>query len=157
MTQAYWILATLLGHWRRHPMNFATLVIGLAIATALWSGVQALNSQARQSYDRAAAVFGNAGARSIVSARGALFSQDHFLALRRAGFKVSPVLEGTVRIGGKAFRLIGIEPLTIPEGTLLGAVQGTRAARAFPEAAVADGCLAGDAQRSRRGAADRRS
>ena len=125
MTQAYCILATLLGHWRRHPMNFATLVIGLAIATALWSGVQALNIQARQSYDRAAAVFGNAGARSIVSVRGALFSQDHFVTLRRAGFKVSPVLEGTVRIGGKAFRLIGIEPLTIPEGTTLGAVQGT--------------------------------
>ncbi len=125
MTQAYWILATLLGHWRRHPMNFATLVIGLAIATALWSGVQALNTQARQSYDRAAAVFGNAGARSIVSARGALFTQDHFLALRRAGFKVSPVLEGTVRVGGKAFRLIGIEPLTIPEGTLSGAVEGS--------------------------------
>jgi putative ABC transport system permease protein len=125
VTQAYWILVTLLGHWRRHPMNFATLVIGLAIATALWSGVQALNTQARQSYDRAAAVFGNAGGRSIVSARGALFTQDHFLALRRAGFKVSPVLEGTVRIGGKAFRLIGIEPLTIPEGTSLGAVQGT--------------------------------
>lgn len=125
MTQAYWILATLLGHWRRHPMNFATLVIGLAIATALWSGVQALNAQARTSYDRAAAVFGNAGARSIVSARGALFSQDHFLSLRRAGFKVSPVIEGTVRVGGSAFRLIGIEPLTIPEGTQLGAVQGS--------------------------------
>jgi putative ABC transport system permease protein len=124
-TRAYWILATLLGHWRRHPMNFATLVIGLAIATALWSGVQALNTQARQSYDRAAAVFGNAGARSIVSARGTLFTQDYFLALRRAGFKVSPVLEGTVHIGGKAFRLIGIEPLTIPAGTSLGAVQGT--------------------------------
>ncbi len=126
MIQAYWILATLLGHWRRHPMNFATLVIGLAIATALWSGVQALNSQARQSYDRAAAVFGNAGARSIVSApRRPFHPGPVFLALRRAGFKVSPVLEGTVHVGGKAFRLIGIEPLTIPAGTSLGAVQGT--------------------------------
>ncbi len=54
------------------------------------------------------------------------------------------MLEGTVRIGGKAFRLIGIEPLTIPEGTSLGAVQGSERSRAFPEAAVADGCLAGD-------------
>jgi putative ABC transport system permease protein len=125
VTQAYWILATLLGHWRRHPMNLATLLIGLAIATALWSGVQALNAQARQSYDRAAAVFGNAGARSIVSARGALFSQEHFLALRRAGFKASPVIEGTVRVGGKAFRVIGIEPLTIPAGTLSSAVEGS--------------------------------
>ncbi len=125
MTQAFWILVTLAGHWRRHPLNFVTLVTGLAIATALWSGVQALNAQARQSYDRAASVLGGAGAQSFASARGVLLSQDHFVTLRRAGFKVSPVLEGTVRVGGSAFRLIGIEPLTVPQGTQLGAVQGS--------------------------------
>ena len=67
---------TLMSHWRRHPANLATLFIGLAIATALWSGVQALNEQARRSYDRAAAVFGTGGTRSLVSTRGGLFSQD---------------------------------------------------------------------------------
>jgi len=36
-------------------MQLATLLIGLISATALWSGVQALNLQARNSYDRAAA------------------------------------------------------------------------------------------------------
>ena len=39
-------------------MQLATLLIGLISATALWSGVQALNQQARTSYDRAAATFG---------------------------------------------------------------------------------------------------
>ena len=39
-------------------MQLATLLIGLISATALWSGVQALNQQARDSYDRAAATFG---------------------------------------------------------------------------------------------------
>ena len=39
-------------------MQLATLLIGLISATALWSGVQALNQQARSSYDRAAATFG---------------------------------------------------------------------------------------------------
>jgi len=38
-------------------MQLATLLIGLISATALWSGVQALNAQARSSYDRAAATF----------------------------------------------------------------------------------------------------
>ena len=47
MSRAIWILAVLLSHWRRHPMQFATLLIGLISATALWSGVQALNQQAR--------------------------------------------------------------------------------------------------------------
>ena len=40
-------------------MQFATLLIGLVSAIALWSGVQALNQQARTSYDRAAAAFGD--------------------------------------------------------------------------------------------------
>ncbi|MGC2083021.1 MAG: hypothetical protein WA702_06610, partial [Bradyrhizobium sp.] len=60
MSRVLWILAVLLSHWRRHPMQLATLLIGLISATALWSGVQALNQQARNSYDRAAAIFGGA-------------------------------------------------------------------------------------------------
>ncbi len=43
MRRALWILAVLLSHWRRHKMQLATLLIGLISATALWSGVQALN------------------------------------------------------------------------------------------------------------------
>jgi putative ABC transport system permease protein len=118
--QAFWIFATLLSHWRRHPMNFATLVIGLAVATALWSGVQALNQQARTSYDRAAAVFGEAGASSIVSAKGLFVAQETYVALRRAGWKVSPVLEGTVRIGAASYRLIGVDPLTVSKASPVG-------------------------------------
>jgi putative ABC transport system permease protein len=114
MIQGVWTFRTLLGHWRRHPLNLATLLIGLAIATALWSGVQALNQQARTSYDRAAAVLGPRGTAAIVPARGAFFPEEQFVALRRAGFDVSPVLEGTVKLGGVAYRLIGIEPLTLP-------------------------------------------
>src|ERR1700744_5412578 len=66
MTRILWILAVLLSHWRRHPMQLATLLIGLISATALWSGVPALNQQARSSYDRAAAAFG--GVRTAVLA-----------------------------------------------------------------------------------------
>ena len=47
MSRALFTLKVLLSHWSRHPMQLATLVVGLAAATALWSGVQALNVQAR--------------------------------------------------------------------------------------------------------------
>src|SRR6476659_7605662 len=80
-------------------MQLATLLIGLISATALWSGVQALNQQARNSYDRAAATFG--GTRTAMLAS-------------RAGWPVSPVLEGRIQIGGRSFRLLGIEPVTLP-------------------------------------------
>jgi putative ABC transport system permease protein len=95
-------------------MQLATLLIGLISATALWSGVQALNQQARTSYDRAAAVFGGARTAMLVGRDSATFPQQLFVDLRRAGWPVSPVLEGRVQIGGRSFRLLGIEPVTIP-------------------------------------------
>jgi putative ABC transport system permease protein len=115
MTRAIWTLAVLLSHWRRHPMQLATLLIGLISATALWSGVQALNQQARDSYDRAAATFGGARTATLVGRNGATFPQQLFVDLRRAGWPVSPVLEGRVQIGGRSFRLLGIEPVTLPK------------------------------------------
>src|SRR5438309_5514831 len=95
-------------------MQFATLLVGLISATALWSGVQALNQQARLSYDRAAAALGGARTAMLVSRDGTSFPQQLFVDLRRAGWPVSPVLEGRVQIGGRSFRLLGIEPVTLP-------------------------------------------
>jgi putative ABC transport system permease protein len=112
--RALWTLAVLLSHWRRHPMQLATLLIGLISATALWSGVQALNQQARTSYDRAAATFGGTRSAMLVARSGASFPQQLFVDLRRAGWPVSPVLEGRIQIEGRSFRLLGIEPVTLP-------------------------------------------
>jgi putative ABC transport system permease protein len=114
MTRAIWTLAVLLSHWRRHPMQLATLLIGLISATALWSGVQALNQQARNSYDRAAAVFGGARTPMLVAPGGGTFPQALFVKLRRAGWPVSPALEGRIQIDGRSYRLLGIEPVTLP-------------------------------------------
>jgi putative ABC transport system permease protein len=95
-------------------MQLATLLIGLIAATALWSGVQAINQQARNAYDRAAATFGGARTATLVARDGATFPQELFVELRRAGWPVSPVLEGRVQISGRSFRLLGIEPVTLP-------------------------------------------
>ena len=83
MSRAVWTLAVLLSHWRRHPMQLATLLIGLISATALWSGVQALNQQARESYDRAAAIFGGTRTPMLVARNGGTFPQALFVKLRR--------------------------------------------------------------------------
>lgn len=117
MTRAAWVLAVLLSHWRRHPMQLATLLVGLIAATALWSGVQALNQQARVSYDRAAALFGGARTAMLIDPAHATFSQAAFVDLRRAGWPVSPVLEDRVQVNGRSVRLLGIEPVTMPTET----------------------------------------
>lgn len=95
-------------------MQLATLLVGLVAATALWSGVQALNQQARASYDRAAATLGGVRTATLVHRDADSFSQQLFVDLRRAGWPVSPMLEGRVQIGGRAFRLLGVEPVTLP-------------------------------------------
>src|SRR5262249_32619921 len=45
---------------------------------------------------------------------GGTVPQALFAKLRRAGWPVSPVLEGRVQIDGHAYRLLGIEPVTLP-------------------------------------------
>jgi len=63
-------LSALLSHWWRNPLQLFTLLAGLALATALWSGVQAVNMEARASYDSAAATLGEAGYDQLVSRNG---------------------------------------------------------------------------------------
>lgn len=116
MTRPFWILVGLLSHWKRHRMQLATLLVGLISATALWSGVQALNQQARNSYDRAAATFGGGNTAMLVGRDSPAFPQQLFVDLRRANWPVSPVVEGRVLIGGRSSRLLGIEPVSLPPG-----------------------------------------
>lgn len=102
----------LLSHWWRNPMQLAMLLLGLSLATALWSGVQSINAEARASYARAATAIGQDGLARLVSTDGALIPDADYVALRRAGWMVSPVIEG--RIPELNLRIIGIEPLTLP-------------------------------------------
>ncbi|MDK1389685.1 FtsX-like permease family protein [Sinorhizobium sp. 8-89] len=113
-----WTAATaLLSHWRQRPLQLGALLSGLALATALWSGVQAINAEARASYARAAAVLDQNGLANLVSPNGLAIPESAFVRLRRAGWNVSPVLEGEYRFGATRLRVIGIEPLTMPAET----------------------------------------
>ena len=106
------ILQALASHWWRNPLQLFTLLAGLALATALWSGVQAINAEARASYDAAAAVLGEGQFAQLTTRDGSAIGQDTYIALRRAGWAVSPVIEGRMQ----GVRLIGLEPLTAPAG-----------------------------------------
>ena len=107
-------LLALASHWRRHPVQLATLLIGLALATGLWTGVQAINAEARASYDEAASVLGQDRLDRLRRTDGAPLQSETFVGLRRAGWLVSPVVEGDLRAGGVRLRVLGIDPLTTP-------------------------------------------
>ena len=106
------VFRALWGHWRCNLLQLFTLIAGLALATALWSGVQGINTEARASYNAAAATLGDGTFAQLVAPQGKKIDVADYIALRRAGWLVSPVVEG--RLNG--VRLIGMDPLTAPEG-----------------------------------------
>ncbi|MFF2324070.1 FtsX-like permease family protein [Agrobacterium sp. NPDC058088] len=109
----------LLSHWRHRPLQFLTLVMGVALATALWSAVQAINAEARASYDKAASMLSQNQLDQLVAKEGGTIPIDIYAKLRRAGFDVSPVIEGQYRFGTTRIRLVGIDPLTMPSDRAL--------------------------------------
>lgn len=130
MALFYWTLRALLSHWRRHPVQFFSVLTGLWLATALLTGVQALNSQARDSYARASQLIGGEPQASLVAPDVASFPQALFAELRRAGWPVSPVVQGRVVLQGREqqrLQLMGIEPVSLPGS---GSVAGQRLSQA---------------------------
>jgi putative ABC transport system permease protein len=130
MAVFYWALRALLSHWRRHPVQFFSVLTGLWLATALLTGVQALNSQARDGYARASQLIGGAPQASLSAPDGAGFPQAVFAELRRAGWPVSPVVQGRIVLKGheeQRLQLMGIEPVSLPGS---GSVAGQRLSQA---------------------------
>ena len=113
-------LRALLSHWRQHPVQFFSVLTGLWLATSLLTGVQALNSQARDSYARASQLIGGEPQASLSATAGGTFPQQWFVDLRRAGWPVSPVVQGRVTLKGheaQRLQLMGIEPVSLPTGS----------------------------------------
>lgn len=123
--------ATLLSHYRRHPGQLLMLLLGLWVASALWSGVQAVNASARDSYERTAALF-DTGLDRIERRDGQDLHLDDYLALRRAGVPVSPLVTGELTLlDGEHITLLGIEPLTLPAGSGIDTAGGPQALSEF--------------------------
>ena len=119
MKSMLWAFICLLSHWRRHPIQFFSLLLGLWLATALWSGVHTLNSQAKHNYQQASALFNQGPAHFLQATNGQTFDQQAWLSLRRLGWPVSPVLGGRIEVlspltssSSNRLQLMGIDPIS---------------------------------------------
>ncbi|MEM8752045.1 MAG: ABC transporter permease [Pseudomonadota bacterium] len=110
----FWVLAAFLSHWRRNRVQLVAMLVGLSLATGLWSAVQAINGEARASYARAAALLGGDQVAALAPVAGGWTDQSAFVALRRAGVMASPLVEGAFVVDRRRYRLIGVEPFTLP-------------------------------------------
>lgn len=107
-----WCLKALLSHWWRNPVQLFAYLTGLALATALWSGVQAINSEARASYDAAAKTLGDGQYDLLIPKQGNRIPQDVYVLLRKSGWLVSPVIEARIN----DVRLLGVDIVTSATG-----------------------------------------
>ncbi len=116
----------LVSHWRRRVGQLATFLIGLALAAALWSGVQAMNAQARAAYAQAAATLTQNQYARLTAPQGQPVPIDTYVELRRAGHQVSPVISGIWNNGDVRLRILGIDPLTAPVASLPDGLRNNR-------------------------------
>ena len=96
----------LFSHYRRHPLQLAALAAMILLATALWTGIHHLTSQARASLEQSESAV--AERQQVVREDGQPVSVQDFVMLRRQGLCVMPWLE--VPVPGRG-RLVGIDPL----------------------------------------------
>lgn len=83
----------LLSYWRRAPIQLVAIVFGLALSTALWSAVQAINATARHSYAQAENQLNSASYDIFLPKDADHISRTRYSELRRQGWLVSPVWE----------------------------------------------------------------
>lgn len=111
------VLLAFWSHWRRNPLQFVTMILGIAIATALWTGVQAINAEARASMQAASRSVNAANIARLERQDGGSISGEDFVRLRRAGVLVSPIVQGEFApVPDRPLLLTGVDPLTAPDG-----------------------------------------
>ena len=106
-------LQVLLSHWRSHRLQLITLLTGIALATGLWSAVQAINAEARASYARANAQLALGQFDELHHPAGPI-PLNQYVALRRTGWQVAAVLDGNLRVNGTTIRVMGVDMVTYP-------------------------------------------
>lgn len=111
-----------LSHYQRHPGQLLGLLLILACAAMLWSGVQSLTSRGAASIE--ASLRAQVPVLSVRRQDGGPLGVDDFARLRRAGFCITPRLDlqlaepqaarrmSTSDDRQPALRLLGLDPLT---------------------------------------------
>ncbi|WP_170544728.1 ABC transporter permease [Ruegeria arenilitoris] len=107
------VIQALFSHWRRHKLQLATLLIGIALATGLWSAVQAINAEARASYQRASDQLALGLYDELRDPSGTI-PIARYVTLRRAGWQVAAVLEGPLRLNGRTVQVMGVDMVAYP-------------------------------------------
>ena len=103
-------------HWFRKPLQLIFLLLGVSLATTLWSSIQLLNSEAKKSYENAVTIISSNQSQLIVSVNNDLIPFENFAKLRRNEWLVTPIIEGKLP-DNKKLKIIGVDPFTLSQST----------------------------------------
>ena len=104
----FYILTAILSHWKRKPLQLFLILIGLTTATSLWSSVHLINVEAKKSYVNANKLVNASSERTLLPKKGKFFTDTHYAYLRRAGWNVTPRLQGKIPVLN-TISIIGID------------------------------------------------
>jgi len=107
-------LRALLSHWTYRPAQFFALLLGLSLATGLWTGIQAINTEARNAYATASSSLLPNFPSSLQRKDSAPIALRTYVALQLAGWRTSPLLEGEMVLAGRKFAVTGLDPVSLP-------------------------------------------
>ncbi|MBD1577316.1 MULTISPECIES: ABC transporter permease [Vibrio] len=112
-----WLVAkSLLGHYRRHPLQILLVWLGLTLGTSLLVGVLAVNYHAKQSYTQGEKLFSNPLPYRIQAKHsGNKIPQGFYIQLRRNGFKECSPFD-TYRVStkkGTPLNIVGFDPVSM--------------------------------------------
>lgn len=109
------LVRSLWGLYRRHPWQSLLLITGIALGSALLTGVLILNQQTWQQQSQGDRLLDLRPIGFITARDHDLLAQQDFINLRNAGFHaLAPVLGGSVLLdNGNTLLLMGIDPLSL--------------------------------------------
>lgn len=109
--------ATLLSHYRRHPVQALFLLTGIIVANVLLAGTLLINAQARSSYAQGEQYLSVSPVGQIRQKdRNQSIAERDYVSLRRQGFDMlAPLLREVVRSeNGEVLELLGIDVFALP-------------------------------------------
>ena len=109
--------ATLLSHYRRHPVQALFLLTGIIVANVLLAGTLLINAQARSSYAQGEQYMSVSPVGQIRQKdRNQVLDERDYVSLRRQGFDMlAPLLREVVRSErGQVLELLGIDVFAMP-------------------------------------------
>ncbi len=134
--------ATLLSHYRRHPVQALFLLTGIIVANVLLAGTLLINAQARSSYAQGEQYLSVSPVGQIRQKdRNQSITERDYVSLRRQGFDMlAPLLREMVRSeNGQVLELLGIDVFAMPRpagsfdfNDRTGSVDGSFMGFAFP-------------------------